>query len=553
MKRPSMRLVGAISVCLAASMAASVQAAPIDREMEWLPQYGTTSWDDVNGVAVASHGIYAVGYTEGEFPTQTTSGNSDIYVHRFVPENTEENWVRQFGGAGFDNGFGAAPTSDGVAVVGELGGNDVDGIVRVYRSDASVKWSKDIATSNFDSAYGVAVAGGAVYVVGYTEGELRPGFENLGGSDAFLRKYTSAGDVAWTRQFGTTEDDSATSVSVVGSSIYVVLNTAGDITDGGDNNKLFDMALVKFTTAGARKWSRQLGTSIEEYATSVTATKKRVFIAGRTDGTLPGQSPSGDNDAVVAAYTPEGVRKWIRQFGTTGRDLVGGLTIAPPGVVAVGTTAGDLHAENAGGVDIFLRGFTSSGSVQWSTQFGSEGDDYGNAVAAWRYGVYPGGSTDGALFDIKVGADDDAWLARFVAYRPDAKAFYKSGDFIGNNKYSPTSQVVPGSVKRGGKTKFSVWLENDGEGDETYLVQGCANPPGVTVKFFSNDVDITDDVKVGAYETSLVAPTGFAPITVKVNAQSGADLATTDCPVTVTSTGNFDLTDTVKLRIRVVS
>src|SRR5262245_52429037 len=78
----------------------------------------------------------------------------------------------------------------------------------------SLNWIDQFGTADADEAWGVAVDGaGSVYVAGTTAGVL-PGQNSAGGVDAFVRKYDSAHNEAWTRQFGTSGNDRAFDVAV---------------------------------------------------------------------------------------------------------------------------------------------------------------------------------------------------------------------------------------------------------------------------------------------------------------------------------------------------
>jgi hypothetical protein len=65
-------------------------------------------------------------------------------------------------------------------------------------------WSRQFGSPAHDAATSVAVdAVGDTYVAGWTSGAL-PGQVFAGGPrDAFIRRYDTDGNVAWTRQFGT--------------------------------------------------------------------------------------------------------------------------------------------------------------------------------------------------------------------------------------------------------------------------------------------------------------------------------------------------------------
>ena len=66
---------------------------------------------------------------------------------------------------------------------------------------ANVGWAKQFGTSYPDDANGLTIdPAGNLFVVGQTSGALS-GQTNAGMIDAFLRRYTPAGDLVWTRQF----------------------------------------------------------------------------------------------------------------------------------------------------------------------------------------------------------------------------------------------------------------------------------------------------------------------------------------------------------------
>src|SRR5712691_3634240 len=70
----------------------------------------------------------------------------------------------------------------------------------------------------YDEAWGVTVDASGGYAVGYTLGAFQ-GQHARGGRDAFVRKYDANGKVVWTRQFGTSADDSAYQVAADNSGV----------------------------------------------------------------------------------------------------------------------------------------------------------------------------------------------------------------------------------------------------------------------------------------------------------------------------------------------
>lgn len=162
----------------------------------------------------------------------------------------------------------------------------------------------------YDEAWGVAVDASGVYVVGFTLGAL-PGQRARGGRDAFIRKYDTAGNVVWTRQFGTARDDSAYQVSVDGSGVYVTGNTAGRLA-GSKNAGGTDGFIRKYDVDGNVLWTRQFGTSGEEFTESFALGPGVIMVVGITTGSFPGATNRGKNDVFLSDYDTAGTLKWRR-------------------------------------------------------------------------------------------------------------------------------------------------------------------------------------------------------------------------------------------------
>src|SRR5204862_10770 len=98
---------------------------------------------------------------------------------------------------------------------------------------------------------------------------------------------------------------------------------AGDTTDGLNGNVLFgttDYFLIKYSSSGEKKWTRQLGAQgAETHGWSVTHdSANNVYVAGYTTGALNGNVQNGDYDLVVSKYSATGELLWTRQSGATG-------------------------------------------------------------------------------------------------------------------------------------------------------------------------------------------------------------------------------------------
>ena len=246
--------------------------------------------------------------------------------------------------------------------------------------------------------------GGSVYTAGGVAGRL-PRQRWAGDMDAFVRKYEPQGDEVWTRQFGTPGADQARAVGG-NRNVFVAGSTEGALPGqaaaGGT-----DAFVRKYNPQGRALWTRQFGTDARDAISGVDADRGgSIYVAGSTEGALPGQAPAGGTDAFVRKYDGNGGELWSRQFGTDSRDMA--FAVAEDGsgnVYVVGTTFGVFPGETTQGPaagDAFVRKYDSQGNELWTRQFGAlgfpsvEDQALGVAIAGDR-NVYMVGYTTGTF------------------------------------------------------------------------------------------------------------------------------------------------------------
>ena len=273
----------------------------------WTRQIGTASDadDQILGIALDPTGVYVAGSTADVLPDQTSAGNADAFVRKYDPEG-KEMWTRQFGSSSFDQARGIAVNVSGIYVAGltagvmpgTTGAGAHDVFVRKYDAHGKELWTRQFGTSDLDDVCAIAVDESGVYVAGTTRGAL-PNQNSAGGADIFVRKYDAGGNEMWTRQFGTGEYDQARAMSVHESGVYVTGWTLGSIPRQAFYG-MHDALIVRFSTAGELTWTHQFGSSNLDDPFGISVDASGIYLAGLTGGKLPGQRNAGNVDAFVA-------------------------------------------------------------------------------------------------------------------------------------------------------------------------------------------------------------------------------------------------------------
>lgn len=456
--------------------------------VDWTRQVGTSEFDMALALAASSSRVHIGGFTDGALPAQTNSGISDAFIQMYSAAGVK-GWVEQFGTAGSDAVYVIATNAIGVFVAGSVGGalpeensfGGTDLFVRRYDHSGNLVWTDQFGSSTGDAAVGLALTTDAVYAVGHATSALL-GQTHAGSLDAFIRKLRiSDGEPQWTRQFGTSADDAATGVGVIGSGIFVAGSTGGAL--GGQTHAGGQDGFVrKYTPTGGVAWTRQFGSATNEYVQDLDVTSASIFVTGYADGALPGQTSAGENDAFVRRIDPGGGTVWTRQFGTAVDDAAQGVSASADGVYVGGSTIGSL----------------------------------------------PGATGSGRAF-----------LRRLVSYRADgAVSLAAASAYLGNDVYNATGagQTKSAGVSRGSKRSYYIRVQNDGDALDTFTIDGCASSAKFNVAYFSGSTSITTQVVEGTYRVVDVAPGAFRTLRAVISVASDAPLdAVRTCAIEVDS------------------
>ncbi len=219
---------------------------------------------------------------------------------------------------------------------------------RVLRVREDTEW-RAISTVGGRDLYGafstsalqprsVAVDGsGNIYLTGEFSGTVTLGGQTITseGDDIFIAKYNASGTVLWLRR-GATGFDYGLGIAVDGSgNVYVVGNFEGtanfNTPSASGSNQLVsagfsDIFIAKYNTSGALQWLRRGGgTSFDDgYGIAVDG-NGNVYVVGTFNGTANFNTPSasgsnqlvsaGGSDIFIAKYNTSGTLQWLRRGG----------------------------------------------------------------------------------------------------------------------------------------------------------------------------------------------------------------------------------------------
>jgi hypothetical protein len=347
---------------------------------QWTRYIGTSGTDWGQAVDVDSAGnIYVTGSVSGSFAGKTYNGGTDVFLAQY-DSNGNRIWYQQWGTS--DNNFGYGVKVDStdsfVYVTGPtyeyLPGESGDLVPNIFLSKRSTSngneiWTKLDGTQNYsDYVEGIALDSlGNIYLTGYTTGAF-PGYTNNATYDIFLAKYDASGTRQWVRQWGSTSHDYGRSVAVDGNDYIYVTGSAGGSIGVHTGLGSDDIFLSKFNPSGTEQWTKLFGTSDLDRGYGITIdNSNNIYLTGVTLGSLGGGTNLGQGDVFLMQCDSAGNQIWTRLLGTSSGDAGIGATfnVNDGYIYVTGNTSGNLDGNiNAGGFDVFLLRYNSSGTKQ---------------------------------------------------------------------------------------------------------------------------------------------------------------------------------------------
>ncbi len=407
------RLIGCVllSLVFGAILPTPTASAEEPYQIEWIRQFGTSTLDLCSGLSYdGQNNIYLCGLTDGDLGG-SNAGSSDAFLCKYDSTGFLQ-WTQQLGTADRELGYGVSADALGNIFIsgstsGDLEGTNAgnyDNFVCRYDSAGNLQWMRQFGTINADGSARVCADGqGNVLVSGTTLGNL--GGTNVGNYDAFICKYDLDGDLLWTRQFGSKNEETIGSPAIdAWGNVYISGSTRGDLN--GINAGYEDAYVSKYDSDGNLLWIQQLGTTGKESCYDVTVDGLgNVYICGSTYEVL---GSDHNVDAFVTKFDSDGNLLWMEQFDSEDNDEFGGILVDSQNNIFVsGCTSYDPISMPMNNFDALVSKYDSMGSLLWTKSLSTAGYDLGSDIATDGLGnIFVSGHTSGNLGSINAGSWD---------------------------------------------------------------------------------------------------------------------------------------------------
>ena len=277
-----------------------------------------------------------------------------------------------------------------------------------------------------------------------------------GGTDAWILRLDSSGNVQWQKTYGGTGSDRVNSIRETPDGGFVAAGGTSSFGAGMD-----DFWILKLSSSGSIQWQRSIGGSASDFASSIYPTSDGGYVvAGFTNSF----APAGTNTLVVKLDASGTVIQWQKTYGAAGSDYPSSIEQTTDGGYVL---FGGTNSSGGGDYDLWVLKLTNTAAIQWEKTYGGAGYESATSLSQTSDGGYViAGRTN------SFGAGDyDAWILKLNA--SGAIQWQKTyggtaEDFLFVRPTSDGGYLAAGSTLSFGAGSYDAWvvkLMADGELD----------------------------------------------------------------------------------------
>jgi hypothetical protein len=246
----------------------------------WTKTYGGDYRDIGYDIQQTTNGGYIItGYTES-----FGKGLTDLWLIK-TDSKGDTLWTKTFGGDLRDQGFSVQQTTDeGYIIMGYTNsygvGSDDFWLVKTD-SNGDTLWTKTFGGSQRDYSLNIKQTNDNGYIIIGTTLSF-----GAGEGDIWLIKTDSNGDSLWTKTFGGEHLDTGSSVQPTTDGGYIICGSTSSFGAGGS-----DVWLIKTDSEGDILWMKTIGGTLSDYSRYIQQTTDNGYIIiGNTDSFGAGKS-----------------------------------------------------------------------------------------------------------------------------------------------------------------------------------------------------------------------------------------------------------------------
>jgi hypothetical protein len=267
-----------------------------------------------------------------------------------------------------------------------------------------------------DVGFAVTAGNNQVYVGGQVTGPIPPKAQNsyLGGNgDSFIQAYDQNGNVLWTAEYGSTAQDRVLGIAADSTGVYTGGFTMGAIT-GQKFYGSTDAYVAKYSLTGQQLWLHEFGGPGVDRIQAVATDGTYLYTTGYTSESIYSQPFQGGQDCFVQKWTQSGTLLWTTEFGSPGTDRCYGVVANAKGVFIAGRTDNVFAGQTSAGLlDGIVAQFDGNGNMVWLKQFGTSEPDRAWGIAADSSGIYVTGRFGGSYDGQPYLGGDDSYIVKF--------------------------------------------------------------------------------------------------------------------------------------------
>ena len=276
-------------------------------------------------------------------------------------------WTRVYGGSANDFIQSVRQTGDGGYIfcggTESYGAGDWDVYILRTDADGDTLWTRTYGGTDREIATSIdRTSDGGFIIAGETASF------GAGDQDIYLLKVDAGGDTLWARTYGGIDYERASRVIQASDGRYVICGRTSSFGAGDQ-----DVYMVFVDSDGDTLGTRTYGGSQTDIGFALQETSEGGFVLGG----VTASSGAGDYDYYLIKTDAEGIVDWEQTYGGSGMEWChDAIQALDGGYIIVGTT----YTWGHGGGDVYIVKTDSSGDTTWTRVYGDVHSDGANSV-----------------------------------------------------------------------------------------------------------------------------------------------------------------------------